>query len=558
MDRESSSPLLKIRFKGLLPYLVFLFLVLILLLLSTLNNRPPEVDGIQPKVGVSGDELVITGRFFGSSRNGGRVVVSNVSPPTSAYLEWTNKKIGLIVPEEMKGGLLRVITKHGESREVVPFTNKRYLPVVLAGPLNPGEPYISSFEPKSGSVGSLVVIKGLNFGLKRGSSTVSFAWISGDGQRKMDVSEDPNILNALENDYDYVAWNDREIKVRVPDGASSGKVKIVTDKGVSNAVYFEVNNFAGSKLFTNRRIYHVRSTIDIKDINADEGNSLYLWVPRVIEGPEQRDIKLVSVEPEPMFDDYRGTTLFFLENLKRGERYNVSIDFIFSRYEVETKVNVGRVSLYYDKTNRLYHAYTTPSVLVPASDKTIKSVARSVVRVEKNPYRKARLLYNYVANRLSYVETPENFSVPGAIKTQKGDAYLYSLLFCALARSVGIPTRAVAGYIVAGKNLSRRHYWAEFYLEKVGWVPVDPLLGDGVKLGDLKAGVNARNFYFGGLDNKHITLSKGLISLKQMNPKGRLVTRRNAASFQTIHEEYTGNLRSYSSQWSQLKLLGVY
>ncbi len=558
MDRESSSPLLKIRFKGLLPYLVFLFLVLILLLLSTLNNRPPEVDGIQPKVGVSGDELVITGRFFGSSRNGGRVVVSNVSPPTSAYLEWTNKKIGLIVPEEMKGGLLRVITKHGESREVVPFTNKRYLPVVLAGPLKPGEPYISRFEPKSGSVGSLVVIKGLNFGLKRGSSTVSFAWISGDGQRKMDVSEDPNILNALENDYDYVAWNDREIKVRVPDGASSGKVKIVTDKGVSNAVYFEVNNFAGSKLFTNRRIYHVRSTIDIKDINADEGNSLYLWVPRVIEGPEQRDIKLVSVEPEPMFDDYRGTTLFFLENLKRGERYNVSIDFIFSRYEVETKVNVGRVSLYYDKTNRLYHAYTTPSVLVPASDKTIKSVARSVVRVEKNPYRKARLLYNYVANRLSYVETPENFSIPGAIKTQKGDAYLYSLLFCALARSVGIPTRAVAGYIVAGKNLCRRHYWAEFYLEKVGWVPVDPLLGDGVKLGDLKAGVNARNFYFGGLDNKHITLSKGLISLKQMNPKGRLVTRRNAASFQTIHEEYTGNLRSYSSQWSQLKLLGAY
>ncbi len=558
MDRESSSPLLKIRFKGLLPYLVFLFPVLTLLLLSNLNNRPTAGNGIQPKVGVSGDELVITGRFFGSSRNGGRVVVSNVSPPTSAYLEWTNKKIGLIVPEEMKGGLLMVITKHGESREVVPFTNKRYLPVVLAGPLKPGEPYISRFEPKSGSVGSLVVIKGLNFGLKRGSSTVSFAWISGDGQRKMDVSEDPNILNALENDYDYVAWNDREIKVRVPDGASSGKVKIVTDKGVSNAVYFEVNNFAGSKLFTNRRIYHVRSTIDIKDINADEGNSLYLWVPRVIEGPEQRDIKLVSVEPEPMFDDYRGTTLFFLENLKRGERYNVSIDFIFSRYEVETKVNVGRVSLYYDKTNRLYHAYTTPSVLVPASDKTIKSVARSVVRVEKNPYRKARLLYNYVANRLSYVETPENFSIPGAIKTQKGDAYLYSLLFCALARSVGIPTRAVAGYIVAGKNLCRRHYWAEFYLEKVGWVPVDPLLGDGVKLGDLKAGVNARNFYFGGLDNKHITLSKGLISLKQMNPKGRLVTRRNAASFQTIHEEYTGNLRSYSSQWSQLKLLGAY
>jgi len=558
MDEKNFSPILKIRFKELLPYLVFLFLVLILLLSSTLNNRPPEVHGIQPKVGLSGDELVITGRFFGSNRDGGRVVVSNVSPPTSAYLEWTSQKISLIVPEEMKGGILKVITKHGESREVIPFTNKRYLPVVLAGPLKPGEPYISSFEPKSGSVGSLVSIKGLNFGLKRGSSTVSFAWISGDGKRTIDVSEDSNILNALENDYDYVAWNDREVKVRVPDGASSGKLRIATDKGVSNAVYFEVKDYAGTKLFTNKRIYHVQSTIDLKDINADEGNSLYLWVPRVLEGPEQRDIKVVSVEPEPMFDDYRGTTLFFLENLKRGERYSVSIDFIFSRYEVDTKVNVGRVSLYYDKTNKLYHTYTTPSDLVPASDKTIKSVARSVVGAEKNPYRKARLLYNYVVKRLSYVETPENFSVPGATKTKKGNAYIYSLLFCSLARSVGIPARAVAGYIIVGKNLCRKHYWAEFYLEKVGWVPVDPLLGDGVKLGDLKAGVNLREFYFGGLDNKHIAMSKGLINLKQMNPKGRLVTRRNAASFQTIHEEYTGNLRSYSSQWSHLKLLGAY
>jgi hypothetical protein len=43
-----------------------------------------------------------------------------------------------------------------------------------------------------------------------------------------------------------------------------------------------------------------------------------------------------------------------------------------------------------------------------------------------------------------------------------------------------------------------------------------------------------------------------------MNPNGRLVTRKNAASFQTIHEEYTGNLRSYSSHWNHLKLLGAY
>ncbi|KKL94786.1 hypothetical protein LCGC14_1861220, partial [marine sediment metagenome] len=43
--------------------------------------------------------------------------------------------------------------------------------------------------------------------------------------------------------------------MRVPDGASSGNLTVVTDKGKSNSVYFEVKDEAGAKLFGSKRIY---------------------------------------------------------------------------------------------------------------------------------------------------------------------------------------------------------------------------------------------------------------------------------------------------------------
>jgi len=366
------------------------------------------------------------------------------------------------------------------------------------------------------------------------------------------------MLPAAEYDYDYVSWNDREITVRVPDGASSGNIRVMTDKGLSNAVYFEVKDLVGNKLFSDRRILHVQRSLEIQDVQADPGNGLYLWFPRIWPAPEQREIELVSVEPEPMFDDYKGSMLFFFEDLKPGDRKTVNVDFIFSRYAVETNVNASRVRHAYDESQKLFQVYTSPNSLVPSANETLRSVAGNVVGRERNPYGKAWLLYSYTLDRLAYSANPGGIGVVEALNTRTGNAYHYSLLFCSLARAAGLPARPVAGYLVTGRGACIRHTWAEFYLEKVGWIPVDPLLGDGVKFGDLGVQAGARNAYFGGLDNRHMTLSKGLVSLEKMNPNGRQVTRREAAGFQSVQEESVGNLYSYSSRWGELKLLGMY
>ncbi len=556
MDSEqSSSSSAGPKFMGVLPFLIFVFLVLILIISSSLSSRFPEIERISPAIAEPGDKLTITGKFFGDDKNGGRVVVSELPSPNSSILEWNDSKISLIIPEEMSGGLLSVVTDYGASREVVIFTNRRHLPVVASEYLNPGNPYITRFEPKNGPVGTLLTITGLNLGLEKGESRVDFTWISAKDSSDIDSS---TFVRALDYDQDYVSWRDREIVVRVPDGASSGSIKVTTDKGESNTVYYEVKDAVGSKLFRDRRVFHVQYEIDVRTIAANPGGGLYLWVPRVLETPEQRNVKLVSVRPEPLIENFKGFMLFFLEDLQPGQNRKVILDFIFSRYAVETKVNAARVKADYDETRKLYRAFTVANSILPVGDKRIAAVASALVKKQRNPYRKAWVIYSYVANRLAYAVKPASAGVADAITTRQGDSRTYSFLFCSLARSAGIPARPVAGYLVDSKGGAHRHLWAEFYIEKFGWIPVDAALGDDARIGNFSGRPNARAYYFGNLDNQHIALSRGLVELSRMNPQGRTVHRDGIASLQTIHEEANGHLYSYTSRWSGLKLIGIY
>jgi hypothetical protein len=64
----------------------------------------------------------------------------------------------------------------------------------------------------------------------------------------------------------------------------------------------------------------------------------------------------------------------------------------------------------------------------------------------------------------------------------------------------------------------RPHFWVEFWYEKLGWIPVDPALGD-FAAANLPEGIiegEPKTFYFGSLDNRHVAFSHG--ALPSENP----------------------------------------
>ena len=559
MDTEEKNPTPLHKRRAFIPLVSFLGVLFVLLLSTRMTGRPPEVASITPRIGYPGDVMVITGKYFSAVRNGGKVVIAGYSPVSSGYLEWTDSQISLRIPEDVHSGLVQVATRNGESKGIL-FTNREQIPVVVTGAARPGQPTINELSPQSGPIGSFLTLKGMNFGLNRSSSRVYFTWVSGEESLQYTADQAAAFIPALEYDQDYLSWNDREIQVCVPDGAFSGHLRVRTDKGESNAMFFEVEGSAGTKLFPEKRTYAVQYSVEIRDITANGENSLYLWVPQILASPEQRELQQVREEPTPLFADVNGVKLFKLENLESDTTTTVLQSAMFDRYSVETRINSAKLPASYDETRKLYKKFTSYDGLIPSENERIKELAQSIVGRERNPYRKARAVYYYVLQRLlaSEADEVEAYDILKALDTRKADSYIYAGLFCALTRSVGIPSRPVAGYLLNRDLESRRHYWAEFYLENVGWIPVDAYLGEGKLRAPLAPEIDPTSYYFGNLDFSHLTLSKGMIQLNQMDPQGRVVRRADIPSLQSLHEEATGGLESYSAYWTDIEVLGIY
>ncbi len=94
----------------------------------------------------------------------------------------------------------------------------------------------------------------------------------------------------------------------------------------------------------------------------------------------------------------------------------------------------------------------------------------------------------------------------------------------------------------------------------MGWIPVDPTLGDEKSLipGSPPSDFDGRAFYFGNLDNQHITLTKGLQQVNQMDPMGKVRQDRAMPYLLSIDEEAVGGLASYSTTFDDLTVTGTY
>lgn len=516
--------------------------------------RFPVISGIEPSVAYPGELISIQGEHFGASRDSAEVRIAGSRPLSGSYQSWSDTLIIVKVPSEVGSGMVTVETRKGLSNGVL-FTNRDHIPLIISGPQKPGYPYLESIEPQSGAVGAMLTVSGLNFGHDRGSAAVYFTAAGVSDDTSMGDESLAGMIKCSEIDYDYESWDEQQIQVFIPDGASSGNIRIQTDRGLSNALYFEVTGGAGTKTFSDKMGFQVEYGIDVSGTEGSAPNGLDLWVPAVRTGLEQRNVETVT-EPLPLWQDYMGIMRYHLADLSRSETYSVSIKSWFERYSIETRIVPSRVKTWYNEDRRLYKVYTEAEPMIPSDNQVIIDRAAAAVRRERNPYLKASAIYNYLLKNMTYSSQNTASSVVKSLETGAGDSYTYSILFTALCRASGIPARPAAGVLVYNNKQAANHYWAEFYIDAFGWIPVDPALGDGARFGNfpIDEELVPAEYYFGSLDNHHINLTKGIVPVKQISPDGRLSGRKGNYSLQTIYEESIG-IKSYSSYWRAVRII---
>ncbi len=112
--------------------------------------------------------------------------------------------------------------------------------------------------------------------------------------------------------------------------------------------------------------------------------------------------------------------------------------------------------------------------LVQAADPEIARRARRIVAGATDPVTAAVRLNGWTYAVLRKEITPSVPSAIGVLRAGKGDCNEHTVLYVALARSLGLPARTAAGLVYV-RGRFYYHAWPEVWLGR--WVAVDPTLG---------------------------------------------------------------------------------
>jgi transglutaminase-like putative cysteine protease len=311
------------------------------------------------------------------------------------------------------------------------------------------------------------------------------------------------------------------------------------------------------KSFKDKLTFVISYSAEFEIKKAQSPNSLYIWVPQPVKSASQRNIKLLSRSIEPLVENYRGTSLYQFVDIYPRTNESIVNFYAIDVYSIETNIsnnNPVRLNI----PSPIGTVSTQPSLLVPSGDPTIKAKAAEITGNERLPYPKAQRIYNWLISNLRFEANSVYGGALEALDEKRADSYRASLLFCALARASGIPAQPVAGVIVNRNKDTIKHYWAEFWLDGFGWIPLDPALGAGLQLKDFNLKSDHAGYYFGSLDNNRIAFSRGERFLSQMTPHGHTTPRSRDYSLQNLWEEAAGGLDSYSSDWSDVTITSMY
>jgi transglutaminase-like putative cysteine protease len=117
--------------------------------------------------------------------------------------------------------------------------------------------------------------------------------------------------------------------------------------------------------------------------------------------------------------------------------------------------------------------FQAPEPLIQSDDPVLQAQARQVVGATRRPERAAERLTHWVHEYLARTVTAGVPSAADVYARRAGDCNEHTVLFAALARAVGLPTRLAAGLLYRGGTFYY-HAWPEVWLD--GWVAVDPTL----------------------------------------------------------------------------------
>ncbi|MGI6607088.1 MAG: stalk domain-containing protein [Peptococcia bacterium] len=187
------------------------------------------------------------------------------------------------------------------------------------------------------------------------------------------------------------------------------------------------------------------------------------------------------------------TGRYEIARLLPGEKQIIRVLHDYRVSLIDYTIDPARIEPYAQFQPAVLQPYLTPSPGIESDHPLIQAKAREVVGRETNPFKKAKKIFTFVNEYMTYSEEKfgtnegkeSEYGALYALQTGKGVCEDYADLMVALLRATGVPARTVSGWTgeISGKSIKLidanttflpGHMWLEYYLPGYGWIPADP------------------------------------------------------------------------------------
>lgn len=500
-----------------------------------LARRPPSISEVSPVTATPGEEIVVAGRNFGSD---GRLEIEQFRIPPSAIRSWGEREIRFHLPEQVRSGLLRVRTESGESNAIF-IINSRDLP--QGGTVR--QPVVRSMNETDLIPGEIISIFGDGFGTRRRESKVSLVH---------DSSNSAVVLHA--HTFWVMHWSDRQIRLLVPPGLPSGSTTLlINDHPIP--IPLESIGPAGTVTLGPVETHRIENIVSSNGDHGEMVIAVFTVPGSSVQTPLSREF---SDESLIDWDDSQSSEVWIHTPpapTGRGDRDDNAVWEMRITDEVERRAIRWEFSTLPPATalsapefSSAFSRYLTSDDGVPVMHPGVVELRNRSVNMRNTLPQLLRQIHQIVINTLE--PDPEGTSsLTDAFAGEAARAEVYADLAAALLRNAGIPARRNHGVLILDDDTGVDHSWVEAFLPAVGWVPLDPALGDGMHQARTEAltlyyGEDRRTSTVGAIDSRRVTLHVDGPTVVRIFPQGSMLVASRWGGRTSLRAEFSRNSSS--------------
>ena len=246
---------------------------------------------------------------------------------------------------------------------------------------------------------------------------------------------------------------------------------------------------------------------------APGGAPLHLWIPVPPSDQYQTisNLKIDSpvdskIETEP---EYGNRFAHFVVPPERAPApFDITLHFQAARREHRVALDgLHPAALTPAKFTPELKRSLQPDQMVPL-DGAIADLAHQQLDGLTDPLQQARKAYEYIVSTMKYDKSGQGWGRGDAVwacDSKRGNCTDFHSVFIGMMRAKGIPARFEIGFPLPDSKsegeIPGYHCWAEFYLEGVGWVPVDA--------SEAWQHPEKHDYVFGAHDDNRVMLTSG-------------------------------------------------